>query len=89
MVAGVPLYESLGTSSEYTVLTCPTPYRLSSLRMALAKGQILVSHISAILNADGSILLPVPIDEITGTPASAALTIMLTFASTSSTASTI
>ena len=59
-------------SVEYTTFTFLRARFLHSFRITFARGHTDVSYKSATLNAVGSVLLPAPIDEITGTPASAA-----------------
>ena len=76
-----------GSSSEQTTFTPERPRLRHSFRMTRARGQIRVSSRSATRSRVGSSLFPVPIAEITGTPACFAASISVSFAVTLSTAS--
>ena len=66
-----------------------TPRRFSLPRMTLASGSTDVLYMSVIRIIVGSVLLPMPMQEITGTPASLAASTRPIFAETVSTQSTI
>ena len=78
----------IGFSSEQTTLSLSIPLLLHSLRITLARGSMLVSAISFTRKHPGSVLLPAPIDEITGTPHRLACAMISNLAVTVSTAST-
>ena len=78
----------IGASSEYTTFTDSMPRVRHSLRMTRARPSNCVSKRSQTTNFVGSSLLPAPIAEMTGTPASFAHWMSRSFAVTVSMAST-